>query len=73
MGTRKTKSGQAATKFRPWRLENQMEFVKPYLFINNVYVISNISPPPIPPMSVTDLQNEESLVTFHTVDIDRSH
>lgn len=53
INARKTKSGQAAKKIKPWRLEVQMEFIKPYLFSQSADQISNFSPPPESPESVS--------------------
>lgn len=47
MNARKTKSGQSAKKIKPWRLESQMEFVKPYIVSGNEEQISNIAPIPL--------------------------
>lgn len=62
MHARKTKSGLSAKKIKPWRLEAQMEFVKPYLFTENDNKVSNIPSLPAAPILVSSLINDSSFV-----------
>ena len=61
MSARKTKSRQAAKKVKPWRLEAQMEFVKPHLFSQSDDQSSNIPPLPESPASVASSCHDLSL------------
>lgn len=72
MNARKTKSGQAAKKVKPWRLEAQMEFVKPHLFSQSDDQSSNIPPLPESPGSVASSCHDLSLVSDESPGIDRN-
>lgn len=63
MNARKLKSGQSANKVKAWRLEAQMEFIKPHLFNENDNVISNISALPESPISVSSPLNDSTFVS----------
>lgn len=73
MNARKTKSGQAAKKIKPWRLENQMEFIKPHLFSQSDDQTSNFSPPPDSPRSVASAVHDLSQETDDSSSMDKSH
>jgi len=63
MNARKLKSGQSAKKIKPWRLEAQMEFIKPYLFTENDNEVSNIPALPESPISVSSPLNDSTFVS----------
>lgn len=63
MNARKHKSGQSAKKIKPWRLEAQMEFIKPYLFTENDNEVSNIPALPESPISVSSPLNDSTFVS----------
>lgn len=63
MNARKLKSGQSAKNIKPWRLETQMEFIKPYLFNENDDEVSNIPSLPESPISVSSPLNDSTFVS----------
>lgn len=62
MSARKLKSGESAKKIKPWSLEAQMEFIKPYLFTENDNEVSNIPALPESPISVSSPLNDSTFV-----------
>ncbi|KAF9407527.1 hypothetical protein HW555_012483, partial [Spodoptera exigua] len=53
---RKTKSGQAATQGTPWKYEDQMGFLRPYMEMRNTK--TNLIPPSSPSTSVETITSE---------------